>query len=152
MGFVAIGCIAIAMANGNSRGLTRGTKSPLLAGSEVPAQVRSILQRACQDCHSDNTAWPWYADVPPLSWQIQSDVARGRATMNLSQWSDYSDRQRRGFMLAILAVSKARVMPPAKYVWVHSNARLSDADVEELRRWALAGSRASSQTVHPPSH
>ena len=145
IGLAAICCITIAMANGNSR----RPKSPpaaekaLLAGSGVPVQVRSILQRACQNCHSDNTAWPWYAGVPPVSWQIQSDVTRGRAFMNFSRWSEYSDAQQRGFRAAILAAAKARLMPPPKYVWMHGNARLSDADMKELEKWAFAGTRIS---------
>jgi Haem-binding domain len=95
------------------------------------------LQRACRDCHSDNTVWPWYAGLPPVSWQIHGDVERGRAFMNLSKWSEYSDEQRRGYKLAILAVTQAGVMPPPKYVWMHGSAKLSDAEIEVLRAWAL---------------
>ena len=147
IGLVVIGPIALAMASGMAR---RAKSSPfaektVLEDSEAPAQARSILQRACKDCHSDQTAWPWYADLPPVSWQIHGDVARGREFMNLSKWSEYSEAQRRGFTLAIAAATKARLMPPPKYVWMHGNAKLSDADLKELERWALAATRASSQ-------
>jgi len=121
------------------------TDNTLLAGSKVPLQARSVLQRACMDCHSDNTVWPWYAHVPPFSRQIHSDVTRGRAVMNLSKWSEYSDGQRRGFMMAILAATKARDMPPSQYVWMHGKAKLSDADLKELEKWAIAETRVRSQ-------
>jgi hypothetical protein len=72
--------------------------------------------------------------------------------MNLSKWSEYSDGERRGFMLAILAATKTRVMPPPTYVWMHGNAKLSDADVKELEKWAIAETRARSQNGEGSSH
>ena len=147
-------CIAVALAHGNSHAPKRSnlTDRPLLAGTGAPVPVSSILQRACWDCHSDSTVWPWYADLPPVSWQIHSDVARGRAFMNLSRWSEYSDDQRRGFTLAILTATEARVMPPPKYVWMHGNAKLSDAELKALKDWALAETKASSQNRRVSSH
>jgi len=64
--------------------------------------------------------------------------------MNLSKWSEYSDGERRGFMLAIAAATKARLMPPPKFVWMHSNAKLSDADLKELEEWTIAETRVHS--------
>jgi hypothetical protein len=58
--------------------------------------------------------------------------------MNLSKWSEYSDKQRRGFKLAIQSATQARIMPPPKYVWIHGNSKLSDADLKVLQAWALA--------------
>ncbi len=147
IGLAAVCGIGLMVANRNSRGAKSlpVTENGLLAGSRVPLQARSVLQRACRDCHSDNTEWPWYADVPPVSWQIHKDVARGRAFMNFSKWSEYSDGERRGVMLAILAATKARVMPPPMYVWMHGKAKLSDADFKELEKWAIAETRMRSQ-------
>ena len=145
---LAVGsCVALALANVNLRGPDRppSVQKALLAGSTVPSQIRAILQRACQDCHSDNTVWPWYAAVPPVSWQVHSDVTRARAFMNLSKWSEYSDDQRRAFMLAILGATQARIMPPPKYVWIHGNSKLSDADLKLIQEWALARPKVSSQ-------
>jgi hypothetical protein len=64
--------------------------------------------------------------------------------MNLSKWSDYSDSERRGFALAILAATKARVMPPTIFVWMHRDAKLSDADLKELEKWVLAQTEVRS--------
>lgn len=107
-------------------------------------QARSILQRACEDCHSDNTVWPWYAHVPPFSWEIHKDVALGRSFMNLSKWSQYSAGQRRGLVMAILADTRAHVMPPPGFVRMHGSARLSDTDFKELSKWAIAETRVHS--------
>src|SRR6516164_493590 len=56
----------------------------------VDPQVDSVMQRSCNDCHSNQTAWPWYSKVAPASWLVVSDVKRGRAAVNFSEWSKYS--------------------------------------------------------------
>ena len=143
IGFAAACCIGLVVAHEHSHGPKSlpVTGDTLLAYSRVPLQARSILQRACQDCHSDNTEWPWYSKIPPVSWQIHDDVSRGRTAMNLSKWSEYNDRQRTGFLLALLAVAKAGAMPPREYVWMHPDARLSNADLKVLEQWAISEAR-----------
>jgi hypothetical protein len=135
---VVVGYVALALTTATKDGATNSApvEKPLLAGSNVPASVRSILQRACQDCHSENTIWPWYANVPPLSSHIHQDVARGRAFMDLSKWNAYTEGQRRGFMAAIVTSLQDHVMPPPKYVWLHPEARLSDAELNLVKAWA----------------
>ena len=131
--------IALAFTAGTSSGARSSpAEEEILSGSAVPMPVRAILQRACQDCHSKNTTLPWYGRIPPVSWQIHSDVERGRAFMDLSKWNEYTAGQRRGFMLAILAATETHMMPPSKYVWMHSNAKLSGQDLEVLKEWVLA--------------
>lgn len=132
--------------SGGSRNETVIEKS-LLAGSDVPVPVRAILQRACQDCHSENTIWPWYAHIPPISWQIHSDVAEGRAFMDLSKWNDYTEGERRGFRVAIGAAIQNHLMPPPKYVWMHRDGRLSSDELELIKAWALTKHRTSLDTV-----
>ncbi len=161
-GFVAL-LFTTAMSSGANT--PRPGSKPLLEGSDVPLQVRSILRRACQDCHSPNTVWPWYAKIPPVSWQIQDDVARGRALLDFSKWNDYSEEERRGVKVAIEGVTEAGLMPPPKYLWLHRDARLSPADLEALRAWVpadpappqrvsaspcsrITGSRSSRRSMH----
>jgi hypothetical protein len=154
IGLAVVSSIALALAHGNSRVPKSSplVDKPLLAGSGAPEPVSSILRRACRDCHSDNTVWPWYADLPPVSWQIRSDVTRGRAFMNLSKWSEYDVEKRRVLVLSILAATQARVMPPPKYLWMHANAKLSDTELKLLKEWALAETEASSQKRAVISH
>jgi Haem-binding domain len=110
----------------------------MLSDSDVPLPVRAILQRACQDCHSDHTTWPWYAQIPPVSWQIHSDVEKGRAFMNFSKWNDYTKGERRGYETSIGAVVQEKRMPPPNYLWIHREARLSNSELAILRAWAFA--------------
>jgi hypothetical protein len=150
-GLLAIFPIALAVTSGNSTSArsTSAARKSLLAGSQVPAPVRSVLERACRDCHSENTVWPWYAGVPPLSWTIHSEVARGRAFMNLSRWSEYSEAEHRGFALAINTATATHIMPPPRYVLMHSSARLSAAELDLLKEWALG--TAGRKPGHTPS-
>lgn len=98
------------------------------------SQVGAILDRSCQDCHSANTRWPWYARVAPFSWILARDVSKGRAKLDFSQWAEKlpSTNQR---MEVCDAVSNGS-MPLRAYTLVHRNARLSKQDVDSICDWA----------------
>jgi hypothetical protein len=113
------------------------TEKSLLEGSDTPVPVRTILERACQNCHSDNTVWPWYSHVPLISHEIHSDVEKGRAFLDLSNWNNFTQADQRGFTAAIQAAVHDHLMPPPKYVWMHHEARLSSNDLELVKVWAL---------------
>jgi hypothetical protein len=120
--------------------VTSPTKSslggqPILAGARVDPKVLSILQRSCQDCHSDITHYPWYSYVAPVSWLIRSDVNGGRQHLNLSRWEEYSIQRRERILSEIANQVKDRDMPLPQYIWIHRGARLSDADVEAVFQW-----------------
>jgi hypothetical protein len=117
----------------------------LLTGSNVPVPVRAILEHACQDCHSENTVWPWYSHIAPIGWQIHTDVERGRAFMDLSKWNDFTESERRGFTAVIGAAVQNNLMPPRKYVWLHPVARLSSDELELVRAWALAENKRAKK-------
>jgi hypothetical protein len=90
-------------------------------------ETRELAVRACFDCHSNETAWPWYAHVAPTSWLVQSDVDEGRRVLNFSDWS-------RGYEEAAEAaeVVLENEMPPRSYTILHPEARLSPHEKREL--------------------
>jgi len=143
---VASVVLALTTTTHGSRSETLVEKS-LLAGSSVPEPVRAVLQRACQDCHSENTVWPWYAYIPPMSRQIHGDVKKGLAFMDLSKWNDYTESERRGFRVAIGAAIQSHLMPPLKYVWMHRDARLSSDEIELVTAWAFSKHQTKPNTV-----
>jgi hypothetical protein len=149
VGLIVVASVALALTTATSDGARNqtGMRRSILAGSTVPVPVREILQRACQNCHSENTTWPWYAQIPPISRQIHSDVAKARAFMDLSKWNDYTEGERRGFTAAIGAAIQNHLMPPPKYVWMHREARLSSDELELVKAWALAKHKTSQNTV-----
>jgi hypothetical protein len=109
---------------------------PLLEGAALTPQVTQIFERACQDCHSNNTQWPWYARVAPVSWMVTSDVERGRAFMNLNDWSRYSTGKKLGYLAAMSSATRNQQMPPRVYTTLHADARLTPAERILIANWA----------------
>lgn len=107
----------------------------------APAEVHALLERACYDCHSNRTDWPWYAHIAPLSWLLQRDVRNGRQRLNFSLWDEYaSDPETARYKLEQVGAAVARGdMAPWYYRRLHPEARLSAAQLELLLRWT-AGS------------
>ena len=91
-------------------------------------QTRDIFMRACGNCHSNRTTWPWYSNYAPVSWMIQSDVNGGRAHLNVSLWGHQKKN------LGNKAAKEVREgdMPPWYYRLAHPEARLSDGDKTAL--------------------
>ena len=100
--------------------------SVLEPGWDSPA-TRILAQKACFDCHSNETVWPAYANVAPVSWLVQRDVDEGRAMLNFSEWQRPQDEAGE----AAKAVEEGE-MPPAQYLLMHSAAKLSAADRDRL--------------------
>ncbi len=112
---------------------------PITQDVAAPAPVESILRRACYDCHSNETRWPWYAHVAPVSWLVIRDVDRGRKHINFSTWDVYADDPETVIrkLRNIDKVMHNRTMPLWYYLQLHSEARLSDPDREILEDWVL---------------
>lgn len=92
------------------------------------AQTRELAQGACFDCHSNITAWPWYTSVAPFSWLVQRDVEEGRTKLNFSEWQRPQEVDIREVMEAL----REGNMPPLQYRLIHSDARLSDQEKQDL--------------------
>ncbi len=104
--------------------------------------TRDLASAACFDCHSNETNWPWYTNVAPVSWLTQHDVDEGRATLNFSDWSASS---RHGERDAAEAVREGE-MPPSYYVMMHPNASLTAAEKEALARGLEATLNANANS------
>ncbi len=89
--------------------------------------TRELAQRACFDCHSNETAWPWYSNVAPISWLTQHDTDEGRAILNFSEWN----RPQKETEDAAKTVRKGG-MPPRIYLPTHPDARLTDEEKAQL--------------------
>ena len=105
---------------------------------QVPPDVHAALTRACGDCHSDQTEWPWYAHVAPVSWFVINHVNEGRRRVNFSTWVrpgkepvDSIDR-----LKAICREVREGGMPLTSYTLIHRNARLSAEDVRQVCDWS----------------
>lgn len=109
------------------------TNPPVVSAVAAPAEVASILKRACNDCHSHETIWPLQAYVAPLSWYVAHDVKEGREEFNLSDWGPKQAARARKELAKEI---EKGAMPPSLYVAAHPEAKLSDADKALLAAWA----------------
>jgi mono/diheme cytochrome c family protein len=97
------------------------------------ARTKQLATQACFDCHSNQTEWPWYSSIAPASWLVYRDVQEGRSRLNFSEWPANMSAQAGAFIgneAAELVTSGE--MPPLQYRLAHSDARLSDAEKQEL--------------------
>lgn len=124
---------------------------PLLAGASIPSEVQHIVARACQDCHSNNTVWPWYSRIYPMSQLIAADVQQGRSFLNLSDWSTYSRGRKLGYLAAMSGAAEGGLMPPSRYSLLHADARLTPAERQELAAWAQKESSRLRQIRWDPA-
>jgi hypothetical protein len=105
---------------------------------QIPPQVKEILDRSCRDCHSNNTEWPWYTNVAPVSWWISDHVNEGRKQLNLSEWGKL-DRDRQDKKLRqICDEVEDGAMPLSSYLPLHPKAKLSEQDKKTLCDWTAA--------------
>jgi hypothetical protein len=123
----------------------KSSMAALLFGAEVDPAVARILQRSCQNCHSEKTQWPWYSYVAPMSWLVENDVQRARDHMNFSEWDQYGIEKRQELLARLAAEVRSRQMPPARYTLLHSSAKLSDAELDRIYRWARTERRRLKQ-------
>ncbi len=107
--------------------------------SDIPTshEVKAVLRRACYDCHSHETVWPWYSRIAPVSWLLTRDVQEGRAELNFSTWNRYSTQEQVEKLKASWTYETEGHMPPWYYLPVHRDAHLSAQDRDLLRQWAL---------------
>lgn len=101
----------------------------------VPEQVEVIFKTSCYDCHSDNTMYPWYNKLQPVSWIMEGHIKEGKAELNFSEFGSYSERKQKSKFKSILSQVKDGEMPLASYTWMHREAKLSENEKKALEDW-----------------
>jgi cytochrome c len=104
--------------------------------------VRAVLERACQNCHSQQTKWPAYSYLPVLSWAVERDVGEARRHMDLSHWDRYSTDQKQDMLARIGTEVRNHRMPLPRYVLLHPEARLSEAEIQAIYDWTKVQRRS----------
>jgi hypothetical protein len=111
------------------------------------SELVTILDRSCRDCHSNNTVWPWYAQIAPLSWLMARGVAEGRKAVNFSEWASYSPDVQRT-LLSVSCQDATSGKMPGPYTRVRPETKLSSQDIETIcaaARQAEASAAAEQQ-------
>ena len=121
---------------------------------QPPPRVARMLRRACYDCHSNETRWPWYSRVPGLGNMLQRDVTNARAAFNFSEWGAGPYRKPRvgaAILLGMCAAIREGQMPRKNYQMLHPEAKPSPSEVQEFCVWGRTeAKRAMESARHAP--
>lgn len=102
----------------------------------VPADVKSILAKACNDCHSNNTKYPWYANIQPVAWWLDGHIKDGKRGLNFSEFYTYRINKQYRRMQGIADLVKKDEMPLGSYTIIHKDAILNNGEKTALIAWA----------------
>ena len=103
------------------------TNPPVVQEPNWDAQTRAIAEKACFDCHSNATSWPWYSNIAPVSWLVYHDVQEGRSHLNFSDWAN------KGLSTSMIeSMLLSGEMPPFQYKFMHPAAKLTDSEKQTL--------------------
>ena len=103
---------------------------------EVPTPVQELLTSACYDCHSNETKYPWYTNLAPVSWWIKDHIDHGREELNFSEWGSYSNKRRLHKIEEIAEMVDEKEMPLDSYTLIHFDANLSDEQRTLMINWS----------------
>ena len=138
LGIVAIAVSALAFRMPGDSGRPANA---LLKDARIDPGTLGIVERACQNCHSERTEWPWYSHIPPASWMIHRDVAQARERLNFSRWDSYTTVEKQALLSAIGGAVRTGAMPPGRYTWLHPKAALSAPEQKQVYDWTRAERR-----------
>ena len=119
------------------------TNPPIETEIPTPDEVKSVLRKACFDCHSNKTAWPWYSRVAPVSWLLSHYVEEARDEMNFTAWNRIEPGKQAKQIEEVWEEVEGGHMPPWIYLIVHSELRPSAQDRDILRVWASGAEHTS---------
>jgi hypothetical protein len=102
----------------------------------IPEDVKVILAKACNDCHSNNTAYPWYSKLQPVDWWMDKHVRNGKRHVNYDEYINRSLRYQYHKMEETIEMVKDNAMPLDSYTWIHKDAILTDEEKIKLTDWA----------------
>tara|TARA_R110001592_G_scaffold40359_1_gene132584 strand:- start:2049 stop:2528 length:480 start_codon:yes stop_codon:yes gene_type:complete len=114
------------------------TDSDIIGLLNVDKEIAAMLKASCYDCHSNQPRYPWYANVAPLNWWIGDHIEHGRDELNFSLWGTFTARRRDHKLEEMVEMVEEREMPLPNYLPMHKDAKLSDEQIEKLRKWANA--------------
>lgn len=102
---------------------------------DVPENIQSLIDRSCNDCHSNNTAYLWYHNIAPISWVAAHHVKEGKEHVNFDEWANYNANQKNHIIEELKETIESREMPLVGYLKFHPEAIISDEDNAKLLDW-----------------
>lgn len=105
---------------------------PFLNETNPPENVKLILETTCFDCHSNKTNYPWYNDITPVNYWLDSHIKDGKKHLNFSKWSSYSLKRKEHKMDELYEEVEQGEMPLSSYTWTHSESNLTQYQVDAV--------------------
>jgi hypothetical protein len=105
---------------------------------DVPDNVMTVLQNSCYDCHSNNTNYPWYANINPVGWWLNNHVEEGKSELNFSDFAQYDIKRMDHKLEEAAEEVEEGHMPLPAYTWIHRQAELSPEQVSLIKEWVAA--------------
>ena len=113
---------------------------PVTMDINAPENIASILRASCYDCHSNETNWPWYSHIAPVSFLVAGDVKDARKNLNFSEWDKYSSNKQSELLEEMIEEIEKEEMPLTSYTFTHPNAKLDPYRINLLKDWVNPGS------------
>lgn len=114
----------------------------------VPQNVSVILKKACNDCHTNNTVYPWYAQIQPVGWWLNHHIKEGKDELNFNEFGAYAVQRQYHKLEEVVEQVKEGEMPIWSYTLIHTNAKLTDEEKQTLINWAQ-GIRNTMKAKYP---
>ncbi len=124
------------------------SKNDISYAYAIPQDVQHILSKACNDCHSNNTKYPWYAEVQPVAWWLADHVEEGKEHVNYSEFLSYGLRKQYHKLEETEEMVKEGHMPLDSYLWIHKDAKLTDDEKRKVVDWST-GVRKQMEAKYP---
>ena len=116
-----------------------------IAITKPDAEIAGILRAACYDCHSNETKYPWYTNIAPVSWWLKNHIDEGREELNFSEWGTFNAARKAKKLKKAAKEVKEGEMPLDSYTWLHREAKLTDAQKAALVNWFSSVTGGSAQ-------
>jgi hypothetical protein len=101
----------------------------------VPADVARVLNKACNDCHSNNTRYPWYSNLQPVAWWLDNHIQEGKRELNFNEFASYPLRKQYHKLEEVSEQLEEGHMPLSSYTFIHTDAKLTDTEKAALTSW-----------------
>lgn len=108
----------------------------IFAHYQTSENTKQLIRSACYDCHSNNTLYPWYAEIQPVAWWLNDHIEEGKSELNFSEFATYSSKKANKKMEEVEELVEEKEMPLKSYALIHENARLTDKQRTDIIDWA----------------
>lgn len=102
---------------------------------DVPNNIQDLIKNSCYDCHSNNTNYPWYNKIQPVSWFLEYHIKEGKKELNFSEFGGYSERRQKSKIKSAISQIEENKMPLLTYTLIHKKAKLSASDKKLMTKW-----------------